>query len=280
MACFWSFSAPVIWIAPAARWTSLLRCCAAPRAAKAAAAQPRGAVSPREFSAVTDTLLASRRHTLIFLAICFAIAAIGVATANQESAPGAPAIPNQMLEVYLVLIGMEWLWVRFVNKGMQAQGRSVYEFFGQRWFTARQVAEDLLYVALALGVCYILFNGTDRPMQHGGSVANPLLPAAPRGAAEVGVWIGLSLSAGICEEIVFRGYLQRQLLALSGNLILAILGQAVVFGVSHGYEGIGAVIRIVVFALAMGALAQWRGNIRAGIVAHAAWDVVAGLGLI
>jgi hypothetical protein len=59
-----------------------------------------------------------------------------------------------------------------------------------------------------------------------------------------------------------------------------ILGQAVALGIAHGYEGAGAVLRIVVFALAMGILAQWRGNIRAGILAHAAWDILAGLGFI
>jgi membrane protease YdiL (CAAX protease family) len=90
----------------------------------------------------------------------------------------------------------------------------------------------------------------------------------------------LSLSAGICEEIVFRGYLQRQLAAISGSISLAILGQAIAFGVAHGYEGVGAVIRIMVYGLAIGILAQWRGNIRAGVLAHAAWNILDGLGLI
>ena len=42
----------------------------------------------------------------------------------------------------------------------------------------------------------------------------------------------------------------------------------------------GAVIRIVVYGLAFGMLALWRGNIRAGMLAHAAWDILAGLVLI
>ena len=66
--------------------------------------------------------------------------------------------------------------------------------------------------------------------------------------------------------------------ALSGSPRLAILGQAIVFGVAHGYEVVGAVIEIVVYGLAIGVLAQWRGNIRAGVLAHAAWDIFAGLG--
>src|SRR6202034_807862 len=119
-----------------------------------------------------------------------------------------------------------------------------------------------------------------RLLEHGEALTNPLLPAVPNGAAQIIAWIGLSLSAGICEEIVFRGYLQRQLAALSGSASLAILGQAIVFGIAHGYEGVGAVIRIVVYGLAIGLLAQWRGNIRACVLAHAAWDILAGFGLM
>jgi uncharacterized protein len=228
-----------------------------------------------------NPLLASRRHTLIFLAICLAITLTSVLNANHGSAPGTPADSSQMLQVYLLLIGAEWLWVRFVYKGMQAYGHSVSEFIGHRWFTPRQLAGDLMYAALALGVSYILLsNGIDRLLQHGETATNPLLPAVPSGTLGIMIWIGLSLSAGICEEIVFRGYLQRQLAALSGSTWLAILGQAIVFGIAHGYEGVSAVIRIVVFALAMGILAQWRGNIRAGMLAHVAWDILDGLGLI
>ena len=135
-----------------------------------------------------------------------------------------------MLQLYLLLIGMEWLWVRFIYKGMQAHGRSLFEFIGSPWFAPRQLAGDLTYAALALGFSYLCFIGIDRLLLHRAQVSNPLLPAVPSGAAGIIVWIGLSLSAGICEEIVFRGYLQRQLAALSGHTSLAILGQAVVFG--------------------------------------------------
>ncbi len=217
--------------------------------------------------------LASRRHTLIFIAICVAVTAVSALNANH----GAPPSSDQMLQVYLWLIGLEWLWVRFVYKGMQANGRSMLEFIGRPWFTPRQLAGDLVFAVLALGFSYALFVGTQRLLPHGAAVSNPLLPAVPSGVAGIFVWIGLSLSAGICEEIVFRGYLQRQLAALSGSTSVAILGQAIVFGAVHGYEGVGAVIRIVVYGLAIGVLAQWRGNIRAGVLAHAAWDILEGL---
>ena len=232
----------------------------------------------------TDSLprgaLASRRHTLIFLAISLAVTVVSALNAPHGSATGAPASSDQLLLVYLWLIGLEWLWVRFVYKGMQAHGHSLLEFIGHPWFTPRQLAVDLMYAALALGFSYILFVGVDHFMKHGEAVTNPLLPTVPSGVAAITLWTILSLSAGICEEVVFRGYLQRQLAALSGSASLAILGQAIVFGIAHGYEGVDAVIRIVVYGLAVGLLAQWRGNIRACVLAHASWDILAGFGLM
>jgi membrane protease YdiL (CAAX protease family) len=224
-------------------------------------------------------LLASRRHTLIFVAICLAVTVVSALNANHGSLSGAPASSNHMLQVWLWLIALEWLWVRFVYKGMQAQRRSMVEFIGRPWFTPRQLAGDLVYTALALVFSYALSVGVPQLLSQGGAAANPLLPTVPSGIIGIFVWVVLSLSAGICEEIVFRGYLQRQLAALSGSTSLAILGQAVMFGIAHGYEGIAAVIRIVVYGLALGVLAQWRGNIRAGVLAHAAWDIFAGLRL-
>jgi hypothetical protein len=100
-----------------------------------------------------------------------------------------------------------------------------------------------------------------------------LLPHSP---LEIVIWIATSITAGICEEMVFRGYLQRQLHALSGNAVVAVLGQGVVFGLFHGYQGWQQVITISALGILLGMLAAWRGNLRANIVVHAWADVWAG----
>jgi membrane protease YdiL (CAAX protease family) len=185
-----------------------------------------------------------------------------------------------MLWLYGFLIVLEWLWVRFVARGMRRQGRSIGEFFGQRWATPSAVASDLLYAALAFALIYGLAFADSRLWPHGTNPDNPLLPAIPAGPLGISVWLALSVSAGICEEIVFRGYLQRQLAAITGKPRLAIVAQAILFGVAHGYEGVHAVVFIVVYGLVLGGLAAWRGNIRAGIWEHAVWDILAGFGFI
>jgi membrane protease YdiL (CAAX protease family) len=238
--------------------------------------------APTEVSPTTNprALLAPRKHTVIFLLICVAITVTSALNASHTGAADAPVRAAQMLRLYLFLIALEWLWVRFVMRGMRQQGRSIREFFGQRWAVPAEVAKDLLYAALVFAVIYGIAFADSRFWPHGASPNNPLLPAIPSGALGISVWVALSISAGICEEIVFRGYMQRQLTALTGKPGVAIVGQAIVFGVAHGYEGVHAVLFIVVYGLVLGCLAAWRGNIRAGIWEHAVWDILAGLGLI
>jgi membrane protease YdiL (CAAX protease family) len=70
--------------------------------------------------------------------------------------------------------------------------------------------------------------------------------------------------------------LQRQLRALTGNVWLAIVGQAAVFAVMHGYQGMQNVAIIAVLALLFGVLAAWRRSLLPGMMSHAASDIWGG----
>jgi hypothetical protein len=67
--------------------------------------------------------------------------------------------------------------------------------------------------------------------------------------------------------------LQRQFHALSGNLVVAVLGQGLVFGLFHSYQGWRNVVVITVLGVMFGALAAWRGNLRANIIVHSWADI-------
>ena len=95
----------------------------------------------------------------------------------------------------------------------------------------------------------------------------------PKSLVEVLVWIATSVTAGICEEMAFRGYLQRQFHALTGNIAWAIVLQGLVFGIAHGYQGWRNVVVISVLGVLYGALAAWRRNLRVNIIAHAWSDI-------
>ena len=86
------------------------------------------------------------------------------------------------------------------------------------------VGTGLPFWLLLLGVDY----GITRML--GMKVTKTDAGLAPHSALEILLWIALSISAGVCEEMAFRGFLQRQLHALSGNIVVAVLAQGVLFG--------------------------------------------------
>lgn len=216
--------------------------------------------------------IASWKHLIGFIAIMAGVMAFGF---HMQHA--APAQGNQLashgsaLQIYLVAGIMDWALLYYCWVGVHHRGGTLAALSGGRWTSVRQLAIDLaiavlfflLWEGVALGVSRLLGPGSAKTVDS----------LLPRTLPEILLWIAISITAGICEEMAFRGYLQQQLAALSGSVLLAIVGQAVVFGVAHSYQGWKQVLVITVLGVVYGALAAWRRNVRINILAHAFTDV-------
>jgi membrane protease YdiL (CAAX protease family) len=55
-----------------------------------------------------------------------------------------------------------------------------------------------------------------------------------------------------------------------------VIGQGVVFGVMHAYQGLNSIVAISILGMLFGGLAAWRKTLRVGMVAHAWQDVWSG----
>jgi uncharacterized protein len=85
----------------------------------------------------------------------------------------------------------------------------------------------------------------------------------------------LSVTAGFCEELLFRGFLLRYLHTspLHLGLVWAALAAAVVFGTHHFYLGVKGFISVSVGGLIFTAILLVTGSLWAGMVYHAASDL-------
>ena len=90
------------------------------------------------------------------------------------------------------------------------------------------------------------------------------------------LWVVLSITAGICEEAIYRGYLQRQFMALTKSVPLGIVFSALVFGAAHSYQGLAQAMLIGTLGAMGGTLAYWRRSVRPGMIAHVLQDVLGG----
>ncbi len=101
-----------------------------------------------------------------------------------------------------------------------------------------------------------------------------LLPVAP---LERRWWLVLSLTAGICEEFMFRGFLLHFLTGqmaggLSLNLTAAWLLSSLAFGLGHLYQGALGVLRTGLAGLMFGLLALLSGSLLLPMVLHVLVD--------
>jgi membrane protease YdiL (CAAX protease family) len=154
-------------------------------------------------------------------------------------------------------------------------GVSISNVVGERWSTPRLFLRDLGIGALFLLGSNVVLAGLSAVLRPGpnANVARML----PHGRVEIALWVVLSLSAGICEEFVTRGYLQKQLGGLLKNAAAGVVAQGIIFGAAHAYQGSKSMFTIAVLGCMMGWLALWRQSLRPGMLSHFLQDALGGI---
>jgi CAAX protease family protein len=223
--------------------------------------------------------VASWGHLAGFLAIMAGM--VGMGFWAQHAGGGSAATGGQLaghghaIQIYLVAALMDWALLYYCWVGVHHyHGGTLETLSGGRWKTWKSVAIDLAIAApfwavwegAAWGVHWLL----------GASDAKTVNSLLPQSLLEILVWIGVSITAGVCEEMAFRGYLQKQFQALGGGVVVAVLAQGVVFGLVHAYQGWKNTVVISVLGVLFGVLAARRKNLRANMVVHAWADVWGG----
>jgi len=192
-----------------------------------------------------------------------------------------PLAAHGKLPQYLWGIAWEWMLTGFTWLGIRKRIK-LRELIGGRWATMEDFFLDVVYAAVFwVGALVVLAIGAKlmHLVQAGkiDAMRKQLGFLTPGTNLELAVWFCLSSTAGFCEEIIFRGYLQRQLGAVTNSTLFGVLLSAVIFGASHGYEGGARMILIGIFGLMFGLLAWWRNSLRPGMMAHAWHDALSGV---
>ncbi|MGA3343270.1 MAG: CPBP family intramembrane glutamic endopeptidase [Terracidiphilus sp.] len=225
--------------------------------------------------------IASWGRLVGFLLIGVGVVAFGFLAQHAPAggggaAPGEFASHNKAIPIYLMAIFMDWALLYYCWAAVHHHDGNLRTLSGGRWTSWKSVVVDLgialpfwlLWEGAAYGVHWLL-----DPRLLGSGSAKTVDSLLPQSLHEVLVWIAMCVTAGVCEEMVFRGFVQRQFHALSGSIVVAVLAQGVIFGLFHSYQGWRNVAVISVLGILYGALAAWRGNVRANIVVHAWTDV-------
>lgn len=215
------------------------------------------------------TAIASWWHMALVIGVAGFFAYRGVIRAGAMRAVVNP----DRISIYGRTIFFEWLVLALVLAGVWLKGSSLYTVMGERWRSVKQVAVDsgigVVFMMISLPVAS--FVGSLMP---GGGNEKASQFILPQGRAELALWVVLSISAGICEEAVYRGYFQRQFIALARNVPVGIVLSAALFGAAHSYLGLWQAVQISLLGTMSGILTHWRKSVRPGMIAHALQDVL------
>jgi membrane protease YdiL (CAAX protease family) len=219
-------------------------------------------------------LIAPVWHTIVLIVI---MVLLSLSQMHQTQKLSAMNLSSR-LPLYIFMICFELSLLLYVwGLGLRKTGTRVSDLIGGKWATASDFGRDV-GVALLFWVVVVAMLGAMNKILGGNQGAleavKDLLPQSP---AEMVVWVLLSVTAGFCEETVFRGYFQKQFFALTGRVEIAIVLQAIVFGIGHVYQGTKSAFVITIYGALFGILAAKRKSLRPGMMQHAAQDSFSGI---
>jgi membrane protease YdiL (CAAX protease family) len=210
-------------------------------------------------------------HTVVLLVFI-----LGISALQRPQTLARETIQVSRIWTYLLTLAYELVLLGYVwFLGLMLQGVALREIIGGKWKRAEDFAID---VAIAL-LFWVAVVGllTFAHFVLGFSGVEAAKSMYPKTVSEMCVFVVLAVFAGFCEEIIFRGYLQRQFTAWTGNIAAGVVLQAIVFGAGHIYQGWKGVVVISVYGAMFGILAAMRKSLRPGIMQHCAQDGFSGV---
>ena len=210
-------------------------------------------------------------HTATIVVLLAAWAWLSKIGADRVGSVGNP----RHVPAYLTTIVVEWLMFALVIWGVRRHGVPLDRVLGPRWRSLGEVLRDIATAAAFWIVSIIVLSILARFVPAGST--NFILEMLPAGRLEIALWIAISLTAGICEETIFRGYLQGQITAMTNNVAAGIVLPSIAFGAVHSSQGVRPAVLLALYGAMFGALAHWRKTVRPGMIAHAWNDAFAGL---
>jgi membrane protease YdiL (CAAX protease family) len=111
--------------------------------------------------------------------------------------------------------------------------------------------------------------------RHAEPAAHATLALLPRSAGERRLFTLVGVTAGVCEEWLYRGFFLAVVAALAGGLPIGLLVvvAAVAFGLAHAYQGPVGILTTGLLGGVMAALYLQTGSLLLPVLLHAAIDL-------
>jgi len=212
--------------------------------------------------------IASPWYTVVVLVLAGLNAYRATIYANHARA----GLGTSRSHLYLRTIAFACAFLAVVALGLWLRGSSLQTIFGERWRSMGKMLRDL---GVGLGLWFVAIIVLSVLSSHSGPADTTIAFLLPQTPTEMILWVLVSIVAGISEEAIFRGYLQKQFTALTQSVPAGVLISGAIFGGVHAYQGWSRAVVIAISAILFAAVAHWRGTARPGMFGHGLQDAIA-----
>jgi membrane protease YdiL (CAAX protease family) len=185
--------------------------------------------------------------------------------------------PNALLKTYARVLKYQWtiaagFLVMAVVRGIELRGLGLGMPSGRGFAIAAAIGAVITLLFLQQMRAALTRPAVAEQVREAAASLSYMLPATEPEMRRF-TWVGIT--AGVVEELVFRGYFVWSL-ALIAPAWVAIIASAIVFGIGHAYQGVAGILKTGVAGLVFGGLYLLAGSLWVPMFVHAAIDVIQG----
>ena len=185
---------------------------------------------------------------------------------------------TERLVLYASTIAFQWLAVAIVGWRVWAHGYTAAQLgllFHDR-ITLLIVAFAGAAVIATLQWLNLRRVGRRVPLKSRGALQAIAERILPQSTIELLPYLALAITAGLCEEFLYRGFAMAVFARAGLPAWLVVLASSALFGLAHSYQGRGGMVMTFLVGLLLGWSRLAYASLVPPILWHTAVDVVAG----
>ncbi len=198
--------------------------------------------------------------------------------ARMKKLLAMPSVSSvERLVLYASTIAFQWIavavvgWRAWVHQYTAAQlGLTLHN-------RAQLVTTGILGAALIATLQWLNLRRVGRvPLKSRGALQAIAERILPQSTVELLPYLALAVTAGLCEEFLYRGFAMAVLARAGLAAWLVVLASSLLFGLAHSYQGRGGMVMTFLVGLLLGWSRFAYASLVPAILWHTAVDVVAG----
>lgn len=182
------------------------------------------------------------------------------------------------LAIYIWIILAEWSLVAACLWVAESERLSVFDVGENLRNPLRIFIASGVLVAVVMAVIIVGRNTkSDAKSVRVSRAASEFRKMFPVNRTQRSVFIVVALTAGVCEEFLYRGWLLNLTGAALGSLWAGVLVSSIVFGLAHAYQGRTGIVSSGVLGVVFCGIFLFSGSLIPGQLLHTIIDVNNGL---